>query len=115
MVSRIKGFSSFLTKYNSGRSFDLPLFANLVSPVTGHRTDAGKQTTELAQRRMHMEPMHIPSIIMLVRSFFMVPSVLSSSILGMVALYPSHPLLSSLFRDFPDCSKIPEAFPPDFV
>ena len=32
-----------------------------------HRTDAGKQTTELAQRRMHMEPMHIPSIIMLVR------------------------------------------------
>ena len=67
-----------------------------------HRTDAGKQTTELAQRRMHMEPMHIPSIIMLVRSFFMAPSVLSSSILGMVALYPSHPLLSSLFRDFPD-------------
>lgn len=80
-----------------------------------HRTDAGKQTTELAQQRMHMEPMHIPSIIMLVRSFFMVPSVLSSSILGMVALYPSHPLLSSLFRDFPDCSKIPEVFPPDFV
>ena len=109
------GSAPFRQNKNSGRSCDLPLFVSLVHPVTGHRTDAGKQTTELAQRRMHMEPMHIPSIIMLVRSFFMVPSVLSSGILGMVALYPSHPLLSSLFRDFPDCSKIPEAFPPDFV
>ena len=65
-----------------------------------HRTDAGKQTTELAQRRMHMEPMHIPSIIMLVRASSWCRPSFPQAFLGWWHCTPPSPLVKS-FPGFP--------------